>query len=171
MFLFPILRECTLVKCHCDIFIELVSSTIGQQAKRVLRHRAKLDQCASGHKSIIVAKKSLITEFNQSKAKTNDNCSKLSASDPYEKRRAKNTRYKNPQLVAHHEQICCATSCKFDGKRAIKPNFVVTLVWVAGRPIVNYTVVVCFSFFRDLVSRIPSPYKTRHRPVSQLCHC
>ena len=42
LFLFPILRECTLVKCHCGIFIELASSTIGQRAKRVLGHRAKL---------------------------------------------------------------------------------------------------------------------------------
>ena len=27
LFLFPILRECTLVKCHCGMFIELASST------------------------------------------------------------------------------------------------------------------------------------------------
>ena len=40
------LRECTLVKCHFGIFIELASSTIGQRAKRVLGHRAKLGQCA-----------------------------------------------------------------------------------------------------------------------------
>jgi len=36
-----------------------------------------------------------------------------------------NTRYKNPQLVAQHEQICCVTSCEFDEKRATKPKFVV----------------------------------------------
>ena len=35
-----------------------------------------------------------------------------------------NTRYKNPQLVAQHEQICCVTSCEFDEKRATKPKFV-----------------------------------------------
>ena len=46
LFLFPILRECTLVKCHCGTFIELASSTIGQRVKRVLDHRAKLGQCA-----------------------------------------------------------------------------------------------------------------------------
>ena len=35
-----------------------------------------------------------------------------------------NTRYKNPQLVAQHEQICCVTSCEFDEKRATNPKFV-----------------------------------------------
>ena len=37
---------------------------------------------------------------------------------------AKNTRYKNPQLVAQHEKICCGTSCKFDEKRGTKPKLV-----------------------------------------------
>ena len=46
LFLFPILRDCSLVKCHCGIFIKLASSTICQRAKRVLSHRAKLGQCA-----------------------------------------------------------------------------------------------------------------------------
>ena len=46
LFLFPILRECTLVKYHFGICIELASSTIGQRTKRVLGHRAKLGQCA-----------------------------------------------------------------------------------------------------------------------------
>ena len=52
LFLFPILCECTLVKCHCGIFIELASSTIGQRAKRVLGHRAKLGQCAKFGQSV-----------------------------------------------------------------------------------------------------------------------
>ena len=41
LFLFQVLRECTLVKCHCGILIELASSTIGQRAKRVLYHGRK----------------------------------------------------------------------------------------------------------------------------------
>ena len=68
----------------CGIFIELASSTIGQRAKRVLGQCVKfrpnvpnLDN-ASGHKAIKETEK-----FNQSKAKTNDNCSKLSASDTH----------------------------------------------------------------------------------------
>ena len=60
LFLFLILRECTLLKRHWQtsgIFIELASSTIGLQAKRVLGHRAKLGQHPysrkhSGHKAI-----------------------------------------------------------------------------------------------------------------------
>ena len=87
-----ILRECTLVKCHCGIFIDLPSSTIGQRGKRVLGHGAKLGQCAkfgeraksrqrSGHKAIKETEKPFKTEFNQSKAETNDNCGKLSARD------------------------------------------------------------------------------------------
>ena len=39
---------------------------------------------ASGHKAIKETKKPFETEFNQSKAKTNDNCSKLLTSDPHE---------------------------------------------------------------------------------------
>ena len=38
--------------------------------------------------------------------------------------RRRYTRYKNPWLVAQHEQICCMTSCEFDEKQATKPNFV-----------------------------------------------
>ena len=36
----------------------------------------------------------------------------------------KSMRYKNPQFVAQREKICCATSCKFDGKRGAKPKLV-----------------------------------------------
>ena len=36
----------------------------------------------------------------------------------------RNTRYKNPQHVARHEQICCVTNCEFDEKWATKPKFV-----------------------------------------------
>ena len=39
---------------------------------------------ARGHKAITESEKPLQPEFNQSKAKTNDNCSKLSASDLHE---------------------------------------------------------------------------------------
>ena len=72
-----------------------------------------------------------------------------------------------------NEHFCCATSCSRKVKnakhrpktsnetmlRGTLKNFVsyiaaFTLVWVAGRPIVCDTVVVCFSFFRVLVSRI-----------------
>ena len=71
--------------------IELASSTIGQRAKRVLGHRAKLGQRAksrqrSGYKAIKETEKPFKTEFNQSKAKTNDNCSKLSPRDPHHTR-------------------------------------------------------------------------------------
>ena len=87
MFLFPILRECTLVKCHCGIFTELANSTTGKRAKRVLGHHANLASVpnldnASGHKAIKETETPLKTEFNQSKAKTNNNYSKLMASDP-----------------------------------------------------------------------------------------
>ena len=36
----------------------------------------------------------------------------------------RNTRNKNPQLVAQHKQICCVTSCEFDEKRATNPECV-----------------------------------------------
>ena len=50
--------------------------------------------------------------------------------------RRRNTRYKIPQLVAQHEQICCVTSCEFDEKRATKPKSLqpATNVFVA-RPV------------------------------------
>ena len=76
------------------IFIELAISTIGQRAKRVLGHPARLGQCAkldqraksrqcSEHKVIKETEKPFQPEFNQSKAETNDNSSKLSAGTVY----------------------------------------------------------------------------------------
>ena len=65
--------------------IELASSTIGQRAKTVLCQRATLAKSRqrSGHKAIKETEKPFQTESNRKKAKTNHNCSKLSASDPH----------------------------------------------------------------------------------------
>ena len=43
-----------------------------------------LDDNASGHKAIKETEKPLLTEFNQSKARRNYNCSKLATSEPHE---------------------------------------------------------------------------------------
>ena len=51
---------------------------------------------ARGHKAITESEKPLQPEFNQSKAKTNDNCSKLSASDPHETKRGEKYEIQKP---------------------------------------------------------------------------
>ena len=115
MFIFPILRECTLVKCHCGIFTELASSAIGQRAKRVLGHRAKLGQCAkfgqraksrdaSGRKAIKIKKLRNHFKLNSIKAKLKQTTTVAIYRSVIHTRikAAKNTRYKNPQFVAQH---------------------------------------------------------------------
>ena len=74
-------------KCHCQWYIYRAS----KRAERVLGHRAKFGQHAkfrqcSGHKAIKESEKPFWTEFNQSKAKRNDNCSKLTPNDPHHSR-------------------------------------------------------------------------------------
>ena len=133
LFLFPILRECNLVKCHGGIFIELASSTIGQGAKEysaTVQNSASVANSASvpnlddasGHKAIIIKKLRNHFKLNPIKAKLKQTTTAAiyrSATHTRVKA-AKNTRYKNPQLVAQH----CVTSCKFDEKRGTKPKLV-----------------------------------------------
>ena len=52
----------------------------------------------------------------------------------YKRGEIRNTRYRNPQLVAQHEQICCVKTCQFDEKRATKPEFV-----AQSRPALNFS--------------------------------
>ena len=130
LFLFPILCERTLVKCHCSVFIELASSKIGQRAKRVQNSTSvpnsasvpNLDD-ASGHKAIKIKKLRNYFKLNSIKAKLQQTTA-VAIYRPATHTRvkaAKNTRY-NPQFVAQHEKICCVTSCKFDDKRGTKPK-------------------------------------------------
>ena len=93
LFLFPIQHECSLVKCHCSIFIKLASATIGKRTKRVLRHRAKLGQrdkstqpetTPAGIKQSKKLRNLFKLNWIKAEAIRNDNCSKLSASDLHE---------------------------------------------------------------------------------------
>ena len=95
LFLFPILRQCTLVKYHCGIFIEQqaqqsasgskeYSATVLNSASVPNSASALIVDNASRYKVMKESQKPLKIEFNQSKAKANDNCSKLLASDSHE---------------------------------------------------------------------------------------
>ena len=104
LFLFPILSECTFVKCHCQqcqwYIYRARKLNHRQRAKRVLGHLVKLGQCVkfgqraksrqrSGHKAI---RKKLRNLFNLNSIKANlklkqtTTVGQLSTRDPHRTR-------------------------------------------------------------------------------------
>ena len=84
---------------------------------------------ANGHKAVKIKKLRSPFKLNSIKAKLKQTTTVGLVANYWPAthmriRVTKSARYKNPHLVAQHEQIYCMTSCKFDEKRATKPKFV-----------------------------------------------
>ena len=74
LFIFPILRDCTLVKCHCGIFIKLACKLNNQATVQNLASEPNLASVpnlkdVSGHKAIKIKKLRNLFKLNVMKAK------------------------------------------------------------------------------------------------------
>ena len=88
--------------------------------------------------------------------------------------RRRNTKYKIPQLVAQHEQICCATSSEFDEKRATKPKFFAQsspALYFSQQPATNVFVVRQVDHVRRKTRNIDQNLQRNHvaRQVKGFC--